>query len=86
MAEQKPPEDWLTQILDVLRPLLPRRFRSDIPLVPVVRLAGVIGFTTPLRPGLTLAGIARALERAFTMAAPWRSSSTRPAARRCSRI
>src|SRR5580700_8077368 len=50
-----------------LRPLLPRRFRGDTPVVPVVRLTGVIGFSTPLRPGLTLAGIARTLERAFSM-------------------
>jgi signal peptide peptidase SppA len=33
----------------------------------VVRLAGVIGFSTPLRPGLTLAGIARSLDRAFAV-------------------
>ena len=50
-----------------LRPLLPHRFRGDTPVVPVVRLTGVIGFSTPLRPGLTLAGIARTLERAFSM-------------------
>ena len=36
-------------------------------MVPVVRLAGVIGISTPLKPGLTLAGVARALERAFAM-------------------
>jgi signal peptide peptidase SppA len=30
-----------------------------------VRLSGVIGAVTPLRPGLTLAGIAKTLERAF---------------------
>jgi signal peptide peptidase SppA len=47
--------------------LLPRRFRTGTPVVPVVRLAGVIGFSTPLRPGLTLAGVARPLERAFAM-------------------
>jgi signal peptide peptidase SppA len=52
---------------DWLRPLIPRRFRGDIPLVPVVRLAGVIGFSTPLRPGVTIAGMARPLERAFGM-------------------
>jgi serine protease SohB len=46
-------------------PLLPKRWRTDIPVVPVVRLTGIIGFSTPLRPGLTLAGIARALDRAF---------------------
>ena len=43
-------------------PLVPQRFRRDRPLVPVVRLAGVVGFSTPLRPGLTLAGIARTLD------------------------
>ncbi len=48
-----------------IRPYLPRRFRRDLPVVPVVRLTGVIGFSTPLRPGLSVAGIARMLERAF---------------------
>src|SRR5438067_1741502 len=50
-----------------LRPLLPRRWRGDTPIVPVVRLSGVIGFSTPLRPGMTLASVARPLERAFAM-------------------
>jgi serine protease SohB len=44
---------------------VPRRFRADIPVVPVVRIAGVIGVVTPLRPGLLLSTIARSLERAF---------------------
>ena len=34
-------------------------------MVPVVRLSGVIGAVTPLRPGMSLAGVARLLERAF---------------------
>jgi signal peptide peptidase SppA len=51
---------------EALRPILPKRLRG-VPIVPVVRLAGVIGFSTPLKPGLTLATIARALERAFNM-------------------
>jgi len=55
----------LERTLKVLRPILPRRFRGDTPVVPVVRLTGVIGFSTPLRPGLTLASVARPLERAF---------------------
>jgi serine protease SohB len=42
-------------------------FRGRRPLVPVVRLAGVIGFSTPLRPGLTLASVARTLDRAFAV-------------------
>lgn len=37
------------------------------PVVPVVRLSGPIGMATPLRPGLSIAGIADALERAFTL-------------------
>src|SRR5262249_1270673 len=48
-----------------LRPVLPKRLRGDIPIVPVVRLTGLIGFSTPLKPGLTLATLARPLERAF---------------------
>jgi serine protease SohB len=51
----------------MLRPLVPKRFRGDIPLVPVVRLSGVIGFSTPLKPGVTVASMARPLERAFNM-------------------
>ena len=51
----------------VLRPLVPKRFRGDIPVVPVVRLSGVIGLSTPLRPGVTAASMARPLERAFNM-------------------
>jgi len=48
-----------------LAPVLPSRFRPSLAVVPVVRLSGIIGFTTPLRPGLTLASVARSLERAF---------------------
>ena len=54
-------------VLGGLRSLVPRRFRRDRPIVPVVRLTGIVGFSTPLRPGLTLAGLARTLERAFTV-------------------
>jgi len=57
----------LEQTVNLLRTVLPRRFRGDIPVVPVVRLSGVIGFSTPLRPGITLAGVAKMLERAFSM-------------------
>ncbi len=56
-----------TRALDLLRMLLPARFRADIPIVPVVRLGGVIGVVTPLRPGLMLSTVARALERAFSV-------------------
>src|SRR6266581_3004855 len=52
---------------ELLRPVTPRRLWGDIPIVPVVRLAGVIGVSSPLRPGLMLASVARQLERAFAM-------------------
>lgn len=47
--------------------LIPARFRADVCVVPVVRLTGVIGVTTPLRPGITLAGVSRVLDRAFAV-------------------
>jgi serine protease SohB len=50
-----------------LDPYLPVRFRSDTPVVPVVRLSGVIGISTPLKPGLTLASVAKSLDRAFSV-------------------
>ncbi|MDX3967700.1 MAG: S49 family peptidase [Bradyrhizobium sp.] len=53
-------------LADKLMQYLPARFRPGTPVVPVVRLSGVIGAVTPLRPGLTLAGVARVLERAFS--------------------
>jgi signal peptide peptidase SppA len=62
-----PPVSILQSVLDFLRLLLPARWRADIPLVPVVRLSGVIGVATPLRQGLMLSTVARSLERAFGM-------------------
>ena len=50
-----------------LREFLPQRFRGDQAIVPVVRLTGIIGFSSPLRPGLTLTGIARMLDRVFAI-------------------
>lgn len=55
------------QVRKFVQSLVPARFRGDIPVVPVVRLTGTIGFSTPLKPGITLAGVARLLERAFSM-------------------
>ncbi len=39
---------------------------SRAPVIPVVRLSGPIGMATPLRPGLSLATIAGALDQAFS--------------------
>jgi signal peptide peptidase SppA len=54
-------------LTDKLTQYLPARFRPGTAVVPVVRLSGVIGAVTPLRPGMTLAGVARVLERAFAV-------------------
>jgi serine protease SohB len=59
--------DMLNRALDLLRLLVPARFRADIPVVPVVRLSGIVGVVTPLRPGLMLSTTARSLERAFAI-------------------
>lgn len=49
----------------LLQRLLPPPFRRKIPVVPVIRLAGVIGGVSPLRSGLTLAALDPLIERAF---------------------
>ncbi len=54
-----------SHIVERLKRLLPARLRGGA-VVPVVRLSGVIGAVTPLRPGMSLAGVARLLERAFS--------------------
>lgn len=47
--------------------LLPARFRREAPVVPVVRLTGAIGAAAgPFRSGLSLAGCAGALDKAFS--------------------
>jgi serine protease SohB len=57
----------LERTFSALRALVPARFRPDMPLVPVVRLSGVIGISAPFRPGITLASVARVLDRAFSI-------------------
>ena len=52
-------------LLERVQGMLPARFRRGTAVVPVVRLSAVIGAVTPLRPGMTLAGVAKMLERAF---------------------
>jgi signal peptide peptidase SppA len=52
-------------LMDRLMELVPARLRRGAAVVPVVRLSGVIGAVTPLRPGMSLAGVAKMLERAF---------------------
>src|SRR3984957_16530847 len=54
-------------LVDRLMEIIPARLRRGSAVVPVVRLSGVIGAVTPLRPGMSLAGVARMLERAFAV-------------------
>src|SRR5206468_4003308 len=65
MSEQISDRAGLPNLIDRVKQLIPAKFRRDAAVVPVVRLSGVIGAVTPLRPGLTLAGIAKTRERAF---------------------
>lgn len=59
-----PDNDGNGHFAERLRNMLPARWRGGA-VVPVVRLSGVIGAATPLKPGMSLAGISKTLERAF---------------------
>jgi len=54
-------------LIDRCMAWLPARWRRGAAVVPVVRLSGLIGAVTPLRPGMSLSGVAKMLERAFSM-------------------
>lgn len=61
----------MNRLIEGLRSLLARlplgRFQPVRPLVTVLRLGGVIGQVGPLRAGLSLARLAPAIERAFSL-------------------
>ena len=65
MTEQTGDRGGWPGLIDRLMQLVPARLRPGTAVVPVVRLSGTIGSVTPLRPGMSLAGVARTLERAF---------------------
>ena len=65
MMEQTVDRSGLPGLIDRLMEFVPARLRRGVAVVPVVRLSGVIGAVTPLRPGMSLTGVARTLERAF---------------------
>ncbi|EAV43422.1 signal peptide peptidase SppA [Labrenzia sp. MBR-25] len=54
-------------MISSLRRFLPKRFRNDKPVIPVVRLSGAIGGGGPFRSGLSLATASIPLEKAFSM-------------------
>src|SRR6266581_513716 len=65
MSEQISDSVGLRGFVERLKEFIPAKFRLGAAVVPVVRLSGVIGAVTPLRPGMSLAGVAKMLERAF---------------------
>jgi signal peptide peptidase SppA len=65
MNERKSDRAGWSGLIERLMQLVPARLRPGTAVVPVVRLSGVIGAVTPLRPGMSLSGVARILERAF---------------------
>ena len=67
MTEPTETRGGIADVIDRLMKFVPARLRKGAAVVPVVRLSGVIGAVTPLRPGMSLAGVARILERAFSM-------------------
>jgi signal peptide peptidase SppA len=67
MIKQTVDRSGLPGLIDRLMEFVPARLRRGVALVPVVRLSGVIGAVTPLRPGMSLTGVAKTLERAFAM-------------------
>ena len=65
MTEQSSDRANWPSLLAKYKEWIPARLRRGTAVVPVVRLSGLIGAVTPLRPGMSLAGVARTLERAF---------------------
>jgi signal peptide peptidase SppA len=65
MTEQTDNRWGWQRLVDRCMEFVPARLRRGTAIVPVVRLSGLIGAVTPLRPGMTLSGVARMLERAF---------------------
>lgn len=54
-------------MFSTLRRYLPKRFRNEKTVIPVVRLQGAIGSGGPMKTGLSLASAAISLEKAFSV-------------------
>ncbi len=64
MIEERNGSGWRDRLKPLLN-LLPEKMRGGAPVVPVIRLSGTIGTVTPLRPGLSLSGVSKLLDRGF---------------------
>ena len=61
-------DSFLSSLSRRVSGILPKKWRRDLPVVPVVRLSGAIGMTTtPFARSLSLAGTAQALDKAFSI-------------------
>lgn len=56
-------------LLDLIRPVLPQKFREKPVIVPTVRLSGPIAFSQGYRSGLSIATAAEPLRKAFAVKA-----------------
>src|SRR5712672_3601713 len=65
MTDQAEQRAGFPGVIDRLMKWIPPRLRRGAAVVPVIRLSGLIGAVTPLRPGMSLGGVAKTLERAF---------------------
>ncbi len=59
----------LNRIVDRVRSIIPGQSANAAPVVPVVRLAGIIGRGSRFRPGLSLHSVAGPLKKAFSIKA-----------------
>ncbi len=55
----------MSSVTEMLQNLIPKRWRKDVPVVPVVRLTGPIGLPGPFVVSMSLESVAPQLERAF---------------------
>src|SRR4030081_733378 len=66
MSEQTDNRGGWPALIERCMEWIPARWRRGSAVVPVVRLSGLIGSVTPLRPGMSLASVGKSLERAFS--------------------
>lgn len=60
-------DSFLSSVSRRVRGILPKSWRTDVPVVPVVRLSGAIGMASPFARSMSLASTAQALDKAFAL-------------------
>lgn len=59
----------MSKIVDIIRPILPKKFRDKPVVIPTVRLSGAIMASQGMRPTLSIATAAGRLKKAFSVKA-----------------